>query len=235
MSHVRRRCNLLGSRQDNAISGSEARPSLDGGALLRLYWVMTQACPPQIYRRRRPELSVLYRALAHHFERFEQVYEQRFESAFGFLRKVVRESVFRFLDCGILERGFARLYCRECRRSIAVAFSCRQRCLCPSCHQKRELVWADFATAGDVDLSVTTLGPNVLYRNDGDGTFTEVTAAAGVGDPSWSTSAAFLDYDADGDLDLFVANYVDWSDIPAFTMKQCFSSSGTRDYCSPQA
>ena len=107
-SHVRRRCNLLGSRQDNAISGSEARPSLDGGALLRLYWVMTQACPPQIYRRRRPELSVLYRALAHHFERFEQVYEERFEPAFGFLRKVVRESVFRFLDCGILERGTCR-------------------------------------------------------------------------------------------------------------------------------
>ncbi len=107
---------------------------------------MPEAYRPPIYRRRRPERSVLYRALAHHFERFEQVYEERFEPAFGFLRKVVRESVFRFLDCGILERGFARLYCRECRRSIAVAFSCRQRCVCPSCHQKRELVWADFAT-----------------------------------------------------------------------------------------
>jgi hypothetical protein len=84
--------------------------------------------------------------LAHHFERFEQVYEERFESAFGFLRKVVQKSVFRFLDCGILEQGFARLYCKECRRSYAVAFSCRQRCICPSCHQKRELIWVDFAT-----------------------------------------------------------------------------------------
>lgn len=107
---------------------------------------MVDVCPPRIYRRRRPELSVLYRALAHHFERFEQVYEERFESAFGFLRKVVQKSVFRFLDCGILEQGFARLYCKECRRSFAVAFSCRQRCLCPSCHQKRELIWVDFAT-----------------------------------------------------------------------------------------
>ncbi len=97
---------------------------------MRLSWVMAIACPPQNYRRRRPELSVLYRALAHHFERFEQVYEERFESAFGFLRKVVQKSVFRFLDCGILEQGFCRLYCRECRRSYAVAFSCRQRCLC---------------------------------------------------------------------------------------------------------
>ena len=104
---------------------------------------MVDVCPPWIYRRRRPELSVLYRALAHHFERFEQVYEERFESAFGFLRKVVQKSVFRFLDCGILEQGFARLYCKECRRSFAVAFSCRQRCLCPSCHQKRVLIWVD--------------------------------------------------------------------------------------------
>ena len=94
-------------RRLDSASGSEARPSLDRGAALRLYGVMPEAHPPPIYRRRRPELSVLYRALAHHFERFEQVYEQRFESAFGFLRKVVRESVFRFLDCGILERGYA--------------------------------------------------------------------------------------------------------------------------------
>jgi enediyne biosynthesis protein E4 len=87
---------------------------------------------------------------------------------------------------------------------------------------------------GDVDLYVTNLGANVLYRNDG-GTFTDVTAAAGVGDPGWSTSAAFVDYDQDGDLDLFVCNYVDWQPTPAFLEKKCFSLAGTRDYCSPQA
>ena len=55
---------------------------------------------------------------------------------------------------------------------------------------------------------------------------------AGVSDPRWSTSAAFLDYDRDGGLDLFVANYVD------FTIagnKQCCDSVGARDYCSPRA
>ena len=55
----------------------------------------------------------------------------------------------------------------------------------------------DFDNDGDVDLYVTHLGPNVLYRNDG-GRFTDVTGAAGVGDPGWSTSAAFVDYDVDG-------------------------------------
>jgi hypothetical protein len=92
----------------------------------------------------------------------------------------------------------------------------------------------DYDNDGDVDLYVTRLGPNVLYRNNGDGTFSDVTISAGVGDPSWSTSAAFVDYDADGQLDLFVVNYVDWSDKPTFTEKRC-SSGGAQDYCSPQA
>ncbi len=65
---------------------------------------------------------------------------------------------------------------------------------------------------GDLDLYVTTFGgPNQLFRNNGDGTFTDVTARAGMGDPLWSSSAAFADVDNDGDLDLFVANYVDFS------------------------
>src|SRR6185295_17658706 len=88
---------------------------------------------------------------------------------------------------------------------------------------------------GDVDLYVTNVGPNVLYRNEGDGTFRDVTARARVGDPGWSTSAAFVDYDGDGDLDLFVTNYVDWSSPDAFRGKQCFVGTGARDYCSPQA
>jgi len=67
---------------------------------------------------------------------------------------------------------------------------------------------ADIDGDGDRDLYVTYYGPNVLYRNNGDGTFTDVTEKAGVGCPLWSTSAAFADADGDGDLDLYVANYV---------------------------
>ena len=80
------------------------------------------------------------------------------------------------------------------------------------------------------DIYVTQLGSNRLFRNRHDGTFEDVTQKAGVGVRSWSTSAAFLDFDSDGHLDLFVANYIRWS--PAIEM-QCFSYGGRRDYCSP--
>ena len=80
------------------------------------------------------------------------------------------------------------------------------------------------------DLYVTQLGANHLFRNRHDGTFEDVTGKAGVAVRSWSTGAAFLDFDSDGHLDLFVVNYIRWS--PAIEM-QCFSHGGQRDYCSP--
>jgi hypothetical protein len=68
----------------------------------------------------------------------------------------------------------------------------------------------DYDNDGREDLYVTYLDGAVLYRNNGDGTFTDVTAKAGVGNNGrWGTSAAFGDYDNDGFLDLYVANYVD--------------------------
>ena len=70
----------------------------------------------------------------------------------------------------------------------------------------------DYDGDGQVDLFVTAVGRNRLYRNN-QGRFEDVTDTAGVAgdDDRWSTSAAFFDYDGDGDLDLWVANYVRWS------------------------
>jgi hypothetical protein len=68
----------------------------------------------------------------------------------------------------------------------------------------------DYNNDGFEDLFVTYWGQNVLYRNNGDGTFADVTREAGLVDPAqrWGTGCTFLDYNRDGHLDLFVANYV---------------------------
>jgi hypothetical protein len=69
----------------------------------------------------------------------------------------------------------------------------------------------DYDNDGFEDLFVTYFGKNVLYHNNGDGTFTDVSAKAAVAGTKnrWGTGCAFLDYDRDGKLDLFVANYID--------------------------
>ena len=68
---------------------------------------------------------------------------------------------------------------------------------------------ADYDNDGDLDIYINNYGPNVLYRNNGDGTFTDATAEAGVANGDKVGAAAmFLDMDKDGDLDLFVGNYV---------------------------
>ncbi|HZP01997.1 MAG TPA: VCBS repeat-containing protein, partial [Terriglobia bacterium] len=68
----------------------------------------------------------------------------------------------------------------------------------------------DYDNDGRDDLFVTYWGQNVLYHNNGDGTFTDVTAQAGLLSPRtrWSTGCAFVDYDRDGRLDLFVSHYL---------------------------
>ncbi len=69
----------------------------------------------------------------------------------------------------------------------------------------------DYDNDGNDDLFVTYFGKNVLYHNNGDGTFADVSEKAGVAGikPRWGSGCAFIDYDRDGHLDLFVANYID--------------------------
>ncbi len=93
----------------------------------------------------------------------------------------------------------------------------------------------DYDNDGFVDVFVTALGRNHLFHNE-QGTFRDVTATAGVaGDAAaWSTSSAFIDYDNDGDLDLFVANYVRWSKAVDFEVDFRLTGIG-RAYGPPTA
>jgi len=90
----------------------------------------------------------------------------------------------------------------------------------------------DYDNDGFPDLFVLGYGRCILYHNNGDGTFTDVTAKAGVANSGkWGSSAAWLDYDNDGRLDLAIANYVDWSAENNF---YCGGKGpGLRSYCHP--
>jgi hypothetical protein len=89
----------------------------------------------------------------------------------------------------------------------------------------------DYNNDGKPDVFITRLGRNSLLRNNGDGTFTEVTAKAGLlsDKPLWSTSAAWFDYDRDGWLDLIVVHFAEFN--PA---RHCRGADGKEEYCSPE-
>lgn len=90
---------------------------------------------------------------------------------------------------------------------------------------------ADYNNDGHSDFLLTTLNRNLLFRNEG-GTFTEVGEEVGLtAPPRWSSSAVFFDADDDGHLDLYVGNYVEWSqDTDLF----CSVDGETKAYCTPE-
>ncbi|MGH9776378.1 MAG: CRTAC1 family protein [Candidatus Acidiferrales bacterium] len=91
----------------------------------------------------------------------------------------------------------------------------------------------DYNNDGFDDIFVTALGQSHLFRNNGDGTFTDVTRQAGLWGPNeFSTSAAWVDYDKDGYLDLVVANYVAWSPE---TDIYCTLDGKSKSYCTPES
>jgi hypothetical protein len=98
----------------------------------------------RVYRPRKPRDSPLYQLVERHLEELLRVWPERFARQHGPLRPVVERVLREFLRCGLLEHGFARLWCPECRRSVLVAFSCRGRSFCPSCEKKRQLLWAEW-------------------------------------------------------------------------------------------
>jgi hypothetical protein len=93
---------------------------------------------------------------------------------------------------------------------------------------------ADYDGDGRTDILITTIGVDLLFRNNGDGTFTETGAKAGlIRRVSWHTGSTFGDYDGDGDLDLYIAGYVDPRSMPWRGEAPACDYRGLRVFCGP--
>ena len=91
----------------------------------------------------------------------------------------------------------------------------------------------DYDNDGFDDIFVTAVGQSHLFHNNGNGTFTDVTKATGLWGPNeFSTSAAWVDYDRDGKLDLVVSNYVQWSEQGDL---YCTLDGTHKSYCTPES
>ncbi len=88
----------------------------------------------------------------------------------------------------------------------------------------------DYDNDGYPDMFVSNYGRDILYHNNGNGTFSEVSKTSLPQDESFGSSAAFLDYDRDGFLDLFAVRY---NSFRVQANKQCFGYAGGREYCGP--
>ena len=105
------------------------------------------------YSRRHQERSNLYRLIYHYREEFEYSWEDLFVSKYGVLREEVLRSLDEYLNCGILSSGCAIARCNYCNHSTLIAYSCKKRCLCPSCDAKRAHIFGEYVVE------------NILYEN----------------------------------------------------------------------
>ncbi len=108
-----------------------------------------------VYRPRNPRATDLFALVEDNFDRLERVWEERYEKQYGFWRPIIRHVVEQYVSCGDLRCGFARLRCASCRKDLLLPYSCKRRCFCPSCHQKRALLFSehvDEEILGDVPI-----------------------------------------------------------------------------------
>ena len=97
-----------------------------------------------VYTQRDPRKTDLYKILDQYFDEFKRVYPERFEESYGPWRSEIEEAVRGYLNCGIFDTGFAKIYCPECDSYYVLPFSCKKYTLCPSCQEKRSLWWSEW-------------------------------------------------------------------------------------------
>jgi hypothetical protein len=157
-----------------------------------------------VFHPRQPEASPLWRLCNNHYEGFEQCYEERFGGKYGFFRRVIGQVVRQYLTCGDLKNGFARVRCCDCRDEYLLAFSCKGRWFCPSCHAKKVVQFGE--SLRDTILYpvphrqyVFTI-PVMLrlyfkyYQGSESAPFSGVRKYPGVRDNKWATYRYFLTF-----------------------------------------
>jgi len=87
---------------------------------------------------------IYYKCVVNHFEELEQVWDDMYKSRYGYWRTYVMTVIYKYLDCGDLHFGFARMRCEDCGHEYLLAFSCKRRHFCPSCYQKRVIEYGEW-------------------------------------------------------------------------------------------
>ncbi|MDB4657708.1 transposase zinc-binding domain-containing protein, partial [Verrucomicrobiales bacterium] len=113
---------------------------------------------PTVYHPRRPRASPLWQIIHQGWDQFQTNYEADHRKTHGPLRTDTIQIVEKYYRCGDLAQGFTRLHCPECGHEKLLAFTCKTRGFCPSCHQRRALETADWI-AKDITFNV----PHRMY------------------------------------------------------------------------
>ena len=108
-----------------------------------MLWMETLYPAGEGYKPRTPQATDYFRCIQDHCEDLEMVWDDRYAAQYGFWRPYVLEVMLRYLECGDLHCGFARVVCKECNYEYLLPFSCKRRHFCPSCHQKRVVVFGE--------------------------------------------------------------------------------------------
>jgi hypothetical protein len=105
----------------------------------------------KVYEQRNPKQSQFYKCVEDHFESIENIWDDCYQKLYGYFRPHVMKVIYKYLDCGDLHNGFARVKCCDCHHEYLVAFSCKGRHFCPSCHQRRVVEFGEYLSTEILD------------------------------------------------------------------------------------
>lgn len=98
----------------------------------------------EAYRPRVNRKSVYFLCVQDHYEKLENIWGERYQQKFGYWRSFVTDVIYKYLECGDLHFGFARVKCKDCKHEYLLPFSCKCRHFCPSCHQRRVVEFGEW-------------------------------------------------------------------------------------------